>query len=768
MTQIHNLGFPRIGQKRELKFALEAYWRGDADAAALEQTARELRRRHWQRQADAGLDLIPVGDFSYYDQVLDLSAMLGVVPSRFGWAGGDVDLDTYFRMARGRAPTGEPAAACEMTKWFDTNYHYLVPEFEAGQRFSLSSHKLFREVAEAQDLGHTVKPVLVGPLTYLWLGKCKTPGLHRLDLIDALVPIYQDILTRLATLGVEWVQLDEPILSLDLPQPWQAAFESVYNQLQAAPPKILLTNYFGPMKDNLSVASKLPVAGLHVDGVRGGGEINSLIDWLPNYRVLSVGVVDGRNVWRCDLSTRFAQLKDWQSRLGDRLWVAPSCSLLHVPVDLAGEDKLPDSIDEWLAFACQKLDEVVTLGRGLRDGEAAIHDQLAASDQAHAARRNSPQVRNPAVRGRLRTITPAQLERSRPFHERIVAQQAWLRLPRFPTTTIGSFPQTPQIRLSRRDFKTGRIDAATYKAHMQQAIAYAVAKQEALGLDVLVHGEPERNDMVEYFGEQLAGFAFTRNGWVQSYGSRCVKPPIIFGDVSRPTPMTVDWTRHAQSLTSKPMKGMLTGPVTMLNWSFVRDDQPRADTCRQIALAIRDEVLDLERAGIHVIQIDEAALREGLPLRHADWKAYLQWAVICFRLTAAGVSDRTQIHTHMCYSEFNDIIQAVAEMDADVITIETSRSDMELLDAFENFRYPNDIGPGVYDIHSPNVPTVDDMTDLLQKAATRIPVERLWVNPDCGLKTRGWPEVEASLARMVAAARQLRAQHIQPTGAQRA
>ncbi len=760
MTRIHNLGFPRIGHKRELKFALEAYWRGDSDRATLETVGQTLRQRHWQLQADAGVELIPVGDFSFYDQVLDLSAMLGVVPARFGWQGGDVDLDTYFRMARGRAPSGAPAPACEMTKWFDTNYHYLVPEFEADQRFALSSDKLFREVAEAQHLGHSVKPVLLGPLTYLWLGKCKTTDQHRLDLLDRLLPLYQEILAKLVALGVEWVQLDEPVLALDLPPAWQGAFEAAYNRLQGTPAKLLVANYFGPLKDNLTLACRLPVAGLHVDAVRGGDEIDSLIDWLPNYRVLSIGIVDGRNIWRTDLSARLARLQAWQGKLGDRLWVAPSCSLLHVPVDLDGEDGLPDELRGWLAFARQKLDEIVTLGRGVRDGETTVQERLNASDRACAARADSQLVHDPAVRARLAAVTPAMLERQHPFAERIALQQAWLKLPLFPTTTIGSFPQTQDIRACRRDHKAGRIDASAYRSTMRQAIALSVAKQEALGLDVLVHGEAERNDMVEYFGEQLAGFAFTRNGWVQSYGSRCVKPPIIYGDVSRPAPMTIDWIRYAQSLTDKPMKGMLTGPVTILNWSFVRDDQPRADTCRQIALAIRDEVQDLERAGIHIIQIDEAALREGLPLRRADWNTYLRWSVDSFRLSAAGVADRTQIHTHMCYSEFNDIIQAVADMDADVITIETSRSDMELLDAFEDFHYPNDIGPGVYDIHSPNVPSVEQMVDLMEKAAKRIPATRLWVNPDCGLKTRGWPEVEAALARMVAAARQLRATQV--------
>lgn len=760
MSITHNLGFPRIGEQRELKKALEAYWRGETDQAALCQVGAELRQRHWQQQADAGLDLIPVGDFSWYDQVLDLSAMLGVVPERFGWHGDAVDLDTYFRMARGRAPSGNPAAACEMTKWFDTNYHYLVPEFNAGQVFRLASDKLFDEVAEAQALGHAVKPVLLGPLSYLWLGKAKDDGLARLELLPRLLPVYEQILTRLAGQGIDWVQLDEPILSLDLPADWQAALEATYNRLQQVDVKLLLANYFGPLGDNLGLACRLPVAGLHLDAVRGGEEIDRVLSWLPSYRVLSLGVVDGRNIWRADLSSLLARLTPWRERLGERLWLAPSCSLLHVPVDLAGEQALDPELRGWLSFARQKLDEVVSLGKALEQGRAALADVFAAADGALASRRASTRVTDPAVRARVAAIDPDMLERDSAFPTRIRQQQAWLKLPLFPTTTIGSFPQTPQIRACRRDFKAGRIDEAAYRGRMQAEIALVVAKQEALGLDVLVHGEPERNDMVEYFGEQLAGFAFTVNGWVQSYGSRCVKPPLIYGDVSRPAPMTVAWSRYAQSCTERPMKGMLTGPVTILNWSFVRDDQPRAETCRQIALAIRDEVCDLEQAGIRVIQIDEAALREGLPLRQRDWQAYLDWAVQAFRLSAAGVRDDTQIHTHMCYSEFNDIIAAVAAMDADVITIETSRSDMELLDAFKDFDYPNDIGPGVYDIHSPNVPGIDEMVTLLQEAARRIPLERLWVNPDCGLKTRGWPEVEAALARMVAAARLLRARQV--------
>ncbi len=756
MTIAHNLGFPRIGVKRELKKAQEAYWSGEIDAAQLAAVGKELRLRHWQVQAEAGMDLIPVGDFSWYDHILDLSALLGVVPPRFGWPGGEVDIDTYFRMARGRAPTGQPASACEMTKWFDTNYHYIVPEFEREQRFTLSCDKLFDEIEEAQALGYLVKPVIPGPLTFLWLGKTKGAAFDKLDLLDALIPAYGEILNRLRILGIEWLQIDEPILALDLPPAWQQAFEATYNRLQNSGLKVLLATYFGGLQDNLTLACRLPVAGLHIDAVRAPEEIDTVISWLPGYKVLSLGIIDGRNIWRADLAPLLDRLADVKAKLGERLWLAPSCSLLHVPVDLEHETAMDEEIKSWLAFAAQKLGEVVTLKRGLDQGRESITDALAKSTQARRVRAGSSRIHNPAVKQACADISDVWTRRNHAYPERAAQQKAWLKLPLFPTTTIGSFPQTDAIRQCRRDFKQGRLSEVEYHQLMQAEIAHAVRKQEQLGLDVLVHGEAERNDMVEYFGEQLDGFAFSRNGWVQSYGSRCVKPPIIYGDVSRPRPMTVAWSRYAQSLTDKPMKGMLTGPVTILNWSFVRDDQPRATTCLQIALALRAEVVDLEAADIKIIQIDEAALREGLPLRKKDWRTYLDWAVRAFRISASGVDDATQIHTHMCYSEFNDIIEAVAAMDADVITIETSRSDMELLDAFERFAYPNEIGPGVYDIHTPNVPSVDEIVALMEKAARYIPAERLWINPDCGLKTRRWPEVETALTHMMAAARQLR------------
>ncbi len=756
MIRIHNLGFPRIGARRELKKALEAYWNEEIDQKTLLHTGRELRRRHWQLQERAGVDLVPVGDFSWYDQVLDLSALLGVVPERFRFTGTTVDLDTYFRMARGRAPSGEPAAACEMTKWFDTNYHYLVPEFSARQRFVVSSDRLFEEVSEAMELGYRVKPVLLGPLSYLWLGKIKGEAFDKLELVEALLPAYGEILNKLKAQGVEWVQLDEPILALDLPVEWQRAFESVYSRLQVKGLNKLLTVYFGPLKDNLKLACSLPVEGLHIDAVRGADEISTVLSWLPGYKILSLGVIDGRNVWRVDLDSLLDPLRLIQEKLGDRLWLAPSCSLLHVPVDLEQEQQLDHEIRSWLAFAVQKLDELHILKQALDNACGVSAEGLLAAREAATARRNSPRIHKPAVKQRCDGVTLQMLERHSAFETRIHKQQARLKLPLLPTTTIGSFPQTSEIRQARRQYKTGRISEIEYQALMHKEIDFVIEKQQNIGLDVLVHGEPERNDMVEYFGELLDGITISEYGWVQSYGSRCVKPPIIYGDVSRPRPMTVAWSRYAQSRADRPMKGMLTGPVTILNWSFVRDDQPRADTCRQLALALRDEVRELEQAGISIIQIDEAALREGLPLRKSEWQHYLDWAVNAFKLTAAGVADETQIHTHMCYSEFNDIMPAIAAMDADVITIETSRSDMELLEVFEDFSYPNDIGPGVYDIHSPNVPTVESITKLITKASEYIPIERLWINPDCGLKTRGWDEVEKALTNMVDAANFLR------------
>ncbi|UVE18811.1 5-methyltetrahydropteroyltriglutamate--homocysteine S-methyltransferase [Pseudomonas sp. LS44] len=758
MALAHNLGFPRIGRDRELKKALEAYWKGDLDEAGLRAVGRQLRAVHWQLQKDAGIELLPVGDFAWYDQVLTHSLTFGVIPERFRPHSGQPSLDTLFGMARGVSQgCCGGAHAEEMTKWFDTNYHYLVPEFSADQRFQLSWEQLFEEVAEARELGHKVKPVLIGPLTYLWLGKAKGDAFDKLDLLERLLPIYGEILGRLAAQGVEWVQIDEPILTLDLPQAWKNAFERAYHLLQYAPLKKLVATYFSGLEDNLGLAVGLPVDGLHVDLVRAPEQLPLLLDRLPTYKVLSLGVVNGRNVWRCDLDQALEQLREAEQRFGANLWVAPSCSLLHSPVDLAREDQLDAELHSWLAFAVQKCGEVAVLSATLNDPHsAAVQAALAASRTVQAGRAASPRIHKPAVRARLAAVKAQDSQRLSPFAQRIEQQRARLQLPAFPTTTIGSFPQTAAIRLARQSFKQGKLSAAEYTEAMHAEIRHAVDVQERLGLDVLVHGEAERNDMVEYFAEQLDGYLFTRFGWVQSYGSRCVKPAVIYGDLSRPKAMTVEWIAYAQSLTAKVMKGMLTGPVTMLMWSFPREDVSREVQARQLALAIRDEVVDLETAGIKIVQIDEAAFREGLPLRRANWQPYLDWATEAFRLCASGVRDETQIHTHMCYSEFNDVIESIAAMDADVITIETSRSDMELLDAFEAFEYPNEIGPGVYDIHSPRVPDTAEMVNLLNKAARRIPAERLWINPDCGLKTRGWAETEAALVNMVAAARQLR------------
>lgn len=762
MITTHNLGFPRIGAQRELKFALEAYWKGQSSLDTLKQIGKDLRQQHWQLQSV--LDFAPVGDFAFYDQVLDMSFTLGNLPARVQDFHGD-PLDNYFRVARGRsAESAEAHAQCcggvaagEMTKWFDTNYHYIVPEFTANTHFKLDASRLLAQLAEAKTLGLQAKPVIIGPVTYLAIGKAKDDS-DRLALLPQLLNVYAELLETLAQQGVAWVQVDEPVLVAELTPEWQHAFNLAYHQLKSSRVKLLLATYFGPLADNQYLAANLPVAGLHIDAINARHEIVPLLAMLPAHKVLSLGVINGRNIWKTDLNATLDWLAPIAERLGDRLWLAPSCSLLHVPVDLDSELKLDSEIKSWLAFAKQKLEELQVLATALNHGREAVKVALAVNQVAIEARRLSKRVHNPAVKAMLETLTPQLGERQNVYTQRAAKQAALFNLPKFPTTTIGSFPQTAEIRQARRQFKAGELDLAGYQAVMKAEIARSVREQEALGLDVLVHGEAERNDMVEYFGEQLEGYAFSQFGWVQSYGSRCVKPPILFGDISRPQAMTVQWIEYAQSLTSKPMKGMLTGPVTMLNWSFVRDDQPREVSCYQLALAIRQEVLDLEKAGIRIIQIDEAALREGLPLRKSDWKKYLQWAVASFRITANGVTDETQIHTHMCYSEFNDIIAEIADMDADVITIETSRSDMELLDAFDDFNYPNEIGPGVYDIHSPNIPEPERMVALMQKAAARIPAERLWVNPDCGLKTRQWAEVIPALRNMVSAAQQLRAQ----------
>ncbi|CAE6806987.1 MULTISPECIES: 5-methyltetrahydropteroyltriglutamate--homocysteine S-methyltransferase [Paraburkholderia] len=757
MVTTHNLGFPRIGAKRELKFAQEQYWKGQSSRDELKSLGAQLRQRHWENQS--GLDQVPVGDFSFYDQVLDTSFMLGNIPERVRGFEGDA-LDNYFRVARGRS-AHDSACSCgvqagEMTKWFDTNYHYIVPEFSASTEFALDASRLLDQLAQARALGVKAKPVIIGPVTYLWLGKAKDDS-DKLALLPRLLPVYAALLEHLVAQGVEWVQIDEPALVTELEPAWQRAFVTAYDALKTTRVKLLLATYFGELLDNLALACGLPVQGLHVDAVNGRSEVEQVVARLPADKILSLGVINGRNIWKTDLSAVLEWLTPIHQTLQARLWIAPSCSLLHVPVDLNSEQKLDHEIRSWLAFALQKLDELKIIAKALNDGRESVRAALAENQAAIQSRRTSPRVHNPAVKDAIAKIDAALGRRASAYPQRAARQSALLNLPAYPTTTIGSFPQTAEIRQARSQFKSGELDEASYTTVMQHEIARSVQEQEALGLDVLVHGEAERNDMVEYFGEQLDGYAFSQFGWVQSYGSRCVKPPILFGDISRPKAMTVEWITYAQSQTAKPMKGMLTGPVTILNWSFVRDDQPRSVSCYQLALAIREEVLDLEKAGVRVIQIDEAALREGLPLRKSQWNNYLQWAVESFRITANGVQDETQIHTHMCYSEFNDIIASIADMDADVITIETSRSDMELLDAFDHFNYPNEIGPGVYDIHSPNIPSQEHIVNLMRKAAERIPAERLWVNPDCGLKTRAWEEVIPALKNMVAAAKTLRA-----------
>lgn len=768
MTIAHCLGFPRIGSNREYKVALESYWAGEINQSELQGKGAELRRQNWHWQHLAGLDFVSVGDFAWYDHILQWSVALGVVPERFTREPMDSGPDLLFRMARGRAPTGQDAHACEMTKWFNTNYHYIVPELERHQIFRLNSHWLRDECLEAAALGYRPKPVIPGPLTYLYLAKGEfDAGFDdaKLELLPNLLTAYRQLLRSLAEADVEWLQIDEPILVMELPESWREGFRWVYDNLRDTPVRLLLTTYFDSLAENLELAVNLPVAGVHIDRVAGKDGLESTLSLLPAGKVLSLGVINGRNVWKANLDLVLAELQPVHAVLGERLWIGSSCSLLHSPVDLAAETDLDAELRSWLAFARQKLHEINLVRLALVDREDA--GTLAALQEnalVNSARERSHRIHNPAVRARLVAVEEQDGGRQSAYAVRRQAQHEALHLPLFPVTTIGSFPQTTTIRGLRSAFRRGLLNSHQYREALCAEIATVIRKQEETGIDVLVHGEPERNDMVEYFGELLGGFAVTANGWVQSYGSRCVKPPLLYGDVSRPAAMTVEWAKYAQSLTRLPVKGMLTGPVTILCWSFVREDQSRELSCRQLALALRDEVQDLEREGIGIIQIDEPALREGLPLKRSDWDAYLQWAVTCFRISAGGVQDRTQIHTHMCYAEFNDIIDQIAAMDADVITLEASRSGMDVLKVFESGSSEggdsgpqfNEFGPGVWDIHSPQIPSVDNLVHLLRKASSRIPADRLWVNPDCGLKTRAWPETEAALKNLVAAAAQLR------------
>ncbi|RCS54433.1 5-methyltetrahydropteroyltriglutamate--homocysteine S-methyltransferase [Bremerella cremea] len=753
-----NLGFPRIGAKRELKWQLEKYWQGKIGAEALLAGAAEVRETNWQWQAEAGITQIPVGDFSLYDHVLDWAIRVGAVPGAYQNGKLVSHLDRYFAMARG-SQQGVDLPAMEMTKWFNTNYHYIVPEWSVEQTFHLDADAFLQDIAAAQQVSPAARPVVLGPVSLLLLGKLKDSEASPLVLLDRLLPVYEQLLQRLNAAGCKWVQWDEPVLALDLDLATQEALRHSLQQLSGSlgNVKLVLTSYFESLRENLPLAFELPVSAVHLDLVYGPEQLAEALRYVRDGQSLSLGLIDGRNVWRTDLTKALAQAETAAEAIGsDRLLIAPSCSLLHSPVDLAAETEIDDEVKSWLAFARQKLDEITTITTALNSGRAAVAETLALNAGALETRRTSIRTHNPAIRDRVAAISPANLKRTGDYTVRQSQQRARLKLPPLPTTTIGSFPQTAAVRQARAAFRKGELPAEQYRQFLETETEACIRRQEALGLDVLVHGEFERNDMVEYFGEQLEGFVVSKNGWVQSYGSRCVKPPIIFGDIHRLSAMTVPMAQYAQSLTDRPVKGMLTGPVTILCWSFVRDDQPRWVTCQQIALAIREESIDLEQAGIGVIQIDEPALREGLPLRKSDQTDYLAWAVDAFRLASSGIRDETQIHTHMCYCEFNEILPAIAALDADVISIETSRSQMELLDGFVEFRYPNEIGPGVYDIHSPRVPATTEMVGLLKKAVEVIPAERLWVNPDCGLKTRGWPEVEAALRAMVEAAQEVR------------
>ena len=743
-------GSPRIGPKRELKRATEGYWAGRTSRSELESVAATLRHDMWASLAAAGLDSVPVNTFSYYDQMLDTAVMLGALPARVAKVSDD--LDRYFAAARGN----DDVAPLEMTKWFDTNYHYLVPEIEPTTRFALKPDKVLSELKEALGQGIPARPVVIGPVTFLLLSKGVKGGGAPIERLEELVPIYSELLSLLADNGAQWVQLDEPALVTDISPDSPALAEAVYNALGSVSnrPAIYVATYFGDPGASLAGLARTPVEAIGVDLIAGA---NTAVAGVPELagKTLVAGIVDGRNIWRTDLKATLGKLATLLGSTAN-VAVSTSCSTMHVPYSLEPETDLDDALRSWLAFGQEKVAEVVTLARALHDGRDTVADEIAASNAAAASREKDPRLHNNHVRARIDSIVASGAHRGDAAARR-ASQESRLHLPPLPTTTIGSYPQTSAIRKERAAFRAGEIDEAEYVAKMQKEIADVIKLQEQLGLDVLVHGEPERNDMVQYFAEQLEGFFATQNGWVQSYGSRCVRPPILYGDVVRTHPMTVEWITYAQSLTDKPVKGMLTGPVTILAWSFVRDDQPLADTANQVALAIRDETVDLQSAGIAVIQVDEPALRELLPLRRADQDEYLRWAVGAFRLATSGVADSTQIHTHLCYSEFGDVIGAIADLDADVTSIEAARSHMEVLDDLNAVGFANSVGPGVYDIHSPRVPSTGEMAESLRAALRAVPAQRLWVNPDCGLKTRNVDEVTASLQNMVAAAQEVRA-----------
>jgi 5-methyltetrahydropteroyltriglutamate--homocysteine methyltransferase len=742
-----NLGYPRIGRHRELKFALEEFWRGRLTEDDLLTTAKTLRQRNWQLQRDAGLDVIPSNDFSFYDQVLDALVLVGATPARFG--SGPVTLTRYFQMAR----NSNEQTAMEMTKWFDTNYHYLVPEWSDDLSFAPDSSKLLAEFAEAKNLGIVTRPVLIGPITLLLLGK-GGDSVDPLALLPRLLDAYRKVLRELVEAGAEWVQIDEPVLATDLPSAYAEAFRTAYAEFGKIPLKLMLTTYFGGLGDNLELACSLGTAGLHIDAVRASGQVAAVVERLQPQQTLSLGCVDGRNIWIADLDALHTMVASVVEKIeAARLQLAPSCSLLHVPYDTADEGKLDPQVLSWLSFAQQKVEELVLLAKG----PEAAPEAFAANRRHHQDRIAAESSTNKVVRQRLTLLTEGDFRRKSPYAERVAVQREELGLPLLPTTTIGSFPQTQDVRKQRAARKGGAITETEYNDFLKKKTEECIRQQEQIGLDVLVHGEFERNDMVEYFGEHLAGFAFTSNGWVQSYGSRCVKPPIIYGDVSRARPITVEWSTYASSLTERPMKGMLTGPITILQWSFVRNDIPEREVAWQLALALRQEVHDLEAAGISIIQVDEPALREGLPLRRSDWPEYLDWSVKAFRLATSDVKDGTQIHTHMCYCQFEDILPSIAALDADVISMETARSRMEMLHAFQREGYPNEIGPGIWDIHSPRVPAKEEMAGLLRLALEVLRPEQLWVNPDCGLKTRAWPETIEALTNLCGAAAEVRA-----------